>query len=91
MTGARLQVSDKVALHPWHLSPAAAKPRLRHGRLYCVNQVAEHDGQQFVALVGVEFRTLRPDRRARDPQGKVVLYTADTFTLVAPARSQAEP
>ena len=73
------EVSDKVVLHPYSVPPTAAKPRLKRGRVYCINQVADQHGVRFVGLVGVEFRKLRPDRRTRDPQGMVTLYCSDTF------------
>ena len=82
MNPLKLAVSDKVVLHPYSMPPVAAKPRLKRGRVYCVEKVAEHHGAQFVGLVGVEFRELTADFRRRDPEGAVVLYHADTFQRV---------
>lgn len=76
----RFQVSDKVRLAM--MGPLTAKPRLVRGRVYCVAEVREQNGQQFVGLVGVECRKLRPDRRARDPQGTVVLLHSLYFDPV---------
>lgn len=82
MNPPKLAVSDKVVLHPWSFSPVAAKPRLKRDRVYCVEKIVDKEGSQFVGLVGVEFRQLRPDKRARDPHGAITLYHADKFMRV---------
>ena len=91
MNPPRLAVSDKVVLHPYSMPLVAAMPRLKRGRVYCVEKVAEHHGAQFVALVGVEFRRLTADYRRRDPEGAVVLYHADTFQRVEVATKPSQP
>lgn len=90
MKDAPFQVSDKVTLHPYSMPPPGAKPRLKRGRVYCINHLlVEDDGVQFVELVGVEFRRLQPDRKTRNPQGQVTLYNACTFQRVGQRKEAA--
>ena len=77
--GVRLQVGDKVVLHPYYLpGETRMKPRPKHGWVYCVRHVQEDAaGAQYVRLVG--RRCLSKDRQ------REVSFTAEAFCRVGRA------
>ena len=74
--GVRLQVGDKVVLHPYYLpGETGMRPRPKHGAVYCVRLVEENaTGGQYVRLVGRQCLS-------RDRQ-REVSFTAETFCRV---------
>ena len=71
MTGALFQVSDKVTLRPGWQGRIPVVPRLELGRVYCVEHAYQHQGRQYVRLVGV-----RCDPRRCPFQGEADIWTA---------------